>query len=298
MKELAFIERIRSRAGRPPRGIRAGIGDDCAVIEGHDGKYILWAADMLVDGTHFRLRECGYGKAGRKAVAVNLSDIAAMGGIPKYVLVSLGIPRGTTARSLDLLYDGILDMCKEYGVIVLGGDTNRAGRLVIDVSILGEVEKERLTLRSGARKGDVVMITGPVRNGRRTHLDFIPRVKEARAITSVCGVTAMIDTSDGIAMDMGRICAESGVGVVLDGKDIPLSAGLDLADALYYGESFELLFTVPENDAARLEAGKKGKYGNCRVFRIGRVVAKKEGMRVKDDKGGFSPLAMEGYRHI
>ncbi|MDP8299868.1 MAG: thiamine-phosphate kinase, partial [Candidatus Tantalella remota] len=143
MKELKLIDDIRRRAGKPAKGVKLGIGDDCAVLEYDKKKYLLWASDMLIEGTHFRLKD-GYGKIGHKAVAVNISDIAAMGGKPLYITVSVGVSPKMTAGSVKKIYDGIFKMCRKYGVSVVGGDTVAAARLTIDVSIIGVVEKKYL----------------------------------------------------------------------------------------------------------------------------------------------------------
>jgi thiamine-monophosphate kinase len=297
MKETRFIEEIRKMAGRPGRGVKTGIGDDCAVLGYDDKRYLLWAADMLVQGTHFR-RKDGYKKIGRKAVAVNISDIAAMGGVPRYITVSLGIPRYMEKPAVKALYDGIFRICREYGIKVIGGDTNRSGRLVIDVSILGTVEKERLVTRSGAYARDLILITGPVRNGKKEHLRFSPRLEESRFITGNYKVNSMIDVSDGIAMDAARICAESGVGCKIYAGAIPLSGKLSLEDALYYGESFELLFTMRPREAERLIRDLSAKERKAECFVIGEITGKKQGLRLVDRNGRASNLKVTGYRHL
>ncbi len=297
MKEMQLIQEIRKMAGKPGRGVKAGIGDDCAVLGYDDKRYLLWAADMLVEGTHFR-RKDGYKKIGRKAVAVNISDIAAMGGEPRYITVSLGIPGYMKKPAVKALYGGIFRICREYGIKVIGGDTNRSGRLIIDVSILGTVEKKRLVARSGALVKDLILITGPVRNGRKEHLRFSPRLEEARFISGNYRVNSMIDVSDGIAMDATRICSESGVGCRIYAGAIPLSGKLSIEDALYYGESFELLFTMRPGEAQRLIRDHSAKKGKAEIFVIGEITGKKQGMRLIDRNGRASRLKVMGYRHL
>ncbi|MFC1548404.1 thiamine-monophosphate kinase [Candidatus Omnitrophota bacterium] len=292
MRELKLIEQIKKRAGRPGKGVKVGIGDDCAVLEYDSTRYLLWATDMLVEGTHFDKR-ADYKKIGRKAVAVNISDIAAMGGCPKYITVSLGIPSGLKDTAVQTIYDGIFNICGEYGIKIVGGDTNRSGKLIIDVSIIGLVKKEHLVRRSGAREGDAILITGPVRNGKKEHLDFSPCLKESRFLAGKYKISSMIDVSDGIAMDMGRICSESGVGCQLHAGDIPLSKGLSINDALYYGESFELLFTTSKKQAKDLLKRKKTRY-----FIIGEVVSGKNGLKLINGKGRAETLKMKGFEHI
>ncbi len=298
MRELELIEKIRKRAGRPGKGVKLGIGDDCAVLEHTKREYLLWAADMLVSGTHFRTGDTEYAKIGRKAVAVNISDIAAMGGLPKYVTVSIGVPRGMARTAVDKIYDGIFGICREYGVKVIGGDTVRSGKLVIDVSILGIVEKERLLTRSGAEKGDLILVTGPVRNGKKEHLDFIPRLVEARFLSENYRINAMIDTSDGIAPDIGRICSLSRAGCVLYADAIPLSKGLSLREALYYGESFELLFTMGVKEARRLFRDMKPRAKALEYFVIGEITGRKNERVLIEKEARLSKLKMEGYRHV
>jgi thiamine-monophosphate kinase len=277
--------------------VKTGIGDDCAVLGYDDKRYLLWATDMLVEGTHFRRRD-GYKKIGRKAVAVNISDIAAMGGRPRYITVSLGIPGYMKRPEVKALYDGIFRICREYGIKVIGGDTNRSGKLIIDVSILGTVEKKRLVTRSGASVKDLILITGPVRNGKKEHLRLSPRLEEARFIAGNYKVNSMIDVSDGIAMDATRICAESGVGCRIYEGAIPLSGELSIRDALYYGESFELLFTMRPGEAERLIRDLSAKKRKAECFVIGEITGKKQGLRLIDRNGRVSNLKATGYRHL
>ena len=298
MRELKLIEEIRKRAGSTGRGVKAGIGDDCAVLKYDSKRYLLWGTDMLVEGTHFRIKEASYSKIGRKAVAVNISDIAAMGGTPRYITVTIGIPDRMGQAAVRDIYKGIFRICRDHDIKVVGGDTNRSARLIIDVSIMGFVEKERLVKRSGAGEGEVVLITGPVRDGRKEHLDFVPRLKEARFLSRRCNVSSMIDVSDGIALDMGRICSESGVGCRLYANAIPLSKGLVLKDALYFGESFELLFTMGINDARKLFLDIRSRRRRPEYFVIGEVTRKSEGMHLIEEEGQPRPLRMEGFRHL
>jgi len=293
MKEIELIEDIRKRVGSGGGKLKTGIGDDCAVIDRGGKEYILWAADMLVEGTHFTLGKDPFRKIGHKAVAVNISDIAAMGGMPEYITVSIGLPARLKARDIRGLYDGMLEICGRYGMTIAGGDTNRSDRLVIDVSIMGYVEKDRLILRSGAKEGDEVLITGPVRDGKKTHLDIVPRLEDARFLAEKYSVSSMIDVSDGIAMDMGRICRESGTGCRLKEEAIPLSRGLSLEDAMHYGESFELLFTMSPDAAGRLTAGEGGSY-----YAIGEVTRASDGMRITGKDGRERKLEMKGYKHL
>jgi thiamine-monophosphate kinase len=253
---------------------------------------------MLVEGTHFNLKDASYGKIGRKAVAVNVSDIAAMGGLPKYITVELGIPPGTKRSSIRGIYNGIFGICADYGIKVVGGDTNRSDKLVIDVSIIGTVGKKQLVTRSGAKEKDLVLVTGPVRDGKKEHLNFTPRIKEARFLAQNYKVSSMIDTSDGIAPDLARICSRSNVGSVLFSEAIPLSKGLGLEDALYYGESFELLFTMNVREARRLFRNKILRKKGPRFFVIGEITRKRDGVRIIEKEGRLRKLKAEGFKHL
>jgi len=295
MKELEIIEQIRKKAGKPGGDVIAGIGDDCAVLKYSKEKYLLWSTDMLVEGTHFIVPDAGYKKIGRKAVAVNISDIASMGGIPRFITVSIGAPGPFRSRGFKSLYNGIEEVCEEFGVKLVGGDINRSEKLVIDISIIGTVEKNRLTKRSGARAGDKILITGPVRDGRKDHFGFIPRVKEARYLTSRYRITSMIDVSDGISLDIGRICDASDVGCSIYSGHIPLSRGLSLEDALYYGESFELMFTMSARECDKLLSGKRGKHG---FYVIGDILRRKKGRRLTGENGKVSVLEGRGFSHL
>ncbi|MBU1083884.1 MAG: thiamine-phosphate kinase [Candidatus Omnitrophota bacterium] len=296
MRELDIIKEIRRRSGDPGKSVLIGIGDDCAVIKPDSTKYLLWASDMLVEGTHFIVKKDPYELIGRKAVAVNISDIASMGGIPKYITVSLALPRKMTDQAIGKIYDGIFGICKAYGVKVIGGDTNGSEKLVINISIIGQVEKKRLITRSGARSGDVIFITGPVRSGKKAHLTFVPRLKEARYLTARYSISAMIDTSDGIALDISRICAESDTGCVIQEEKIPLSDGLKLKDALFYGESFELLFTMTENSADVFRSKRDDKRTGC--YEIGRITSRRNGLKLSCRDGKNKMLEENGFKHI
>jgi thiamine-monophosphate kinase len=298
MRELDFIKELKKRSGRPGKGLALGIGDDCAAIEYDKKHYLLWASDMLIEGTHFNLKKAGYKKVGQKAVLVNISDIASMGGTPKYITVSIGVSSKVTQKELKLLYDGIFDVCKKYKIKVVGGDTNKSNALVIDVSIMGLVEKKKMIKRSGAKTGDFILVTGPVRSGRKEHLDFTPRLKEANYLTSKYKVSSMIDTSDGLAMDAGRIASESRVGARLYEKYIPLSKGLTIKDALYYGESFELLFTLSAKETKKLFSGIGKNKKAPKFFIIGEVIDKKDRMQLVDKRGNITKLDAGGFCHL
>ena len=274
MDELKIIEHIRKIAGKNKAGVKLGIGDDCAVLNFNQKEYLLWASDMIVEDKHFSKKTDTYKEIGHKAVAVNVSDIASMGGTPRFITVSMGVPEKLSQKCIKEIFVGINAICKKYGVQIVGGDTVESEKLVIDVSVIGTVKKKELVTRSGAKCDDMILITGPVRNGKRSHLKFEPRIKEANQLVAGYKINAMIDTSDGIFRSLEHICAESGVGYDLHIDRIPLVSGLDVKDALYYGESFELLFTMNKSQAKKLLSVAAN---NKKFFCVGNITSKKDG---------------------
>lgn len=299
MGELATIRWFRERAMRTPNTL-VGIGDDCAVLAA-DSRPTLATTDMLLDGTHFVLGECGPRRAGRKALAVNLSDIAAMGGTPTAALVSLGLPRRGAQRIAEELFLGMAPLAERHATPIVGGDTNAwDGPLVVSVTLLGVPGPHGPILRSGARPGDWLFVTGPLGGSiRGKHLDFEPRLAEAAQIQTRCRPTAMIDLSDGVALDLARLAEESGVGAEIDAEAMPIADaaremndGRDaLAHALSDGEDFELLFAASPEDGARLVA-------NPPVLGLARIGVCVRGSGVTlVERGRRRPLAATGFEH-
>src|SRR3989338_6859221 len=179
--EFGLITRIGKRT-RCDRSVLCGIGDDVAVLRGDSKKDLLFAADMLIEDRHFRMDEATPFEIGWKAVAVNVSDIAAMGGIPRHLVVSIGVPGSLSLDFIEAMYRGMRAVSKIYGVNLVGGDTNRADKLIVSVAILGEVPRGRAVLRSGARAGDVIFVTGGLGGSYKSgkHLRLRPRLKESR----------------------------------------------------------------------------------------------------------------------
>ncbi len=265
MNEFDFIAWIRSQTKRTP-GVLVGPGDDCAVLAGSGAEPTLVTTDMLLEGSHFLLAETPPERIGRKAMAVNISDIAAMGGTPTCAFVSVGLPRGRAGEIATELYRGMRDLADRFGVHIVGGDTNSwAGGLVVSVTLLGTPGPQGPILRSGAKPGDWLFVTGPLGGSLAgKHFDFVPRVKEAMQLQDHATIHAMIDISDGLAGDVGHICAESACGVELIGDRIPISDAAKKANdgrtplehALTDGEDFELAFAVSEEDGNRLVASQ------------------------------------------
>lgn len=291
--EFGFIERF-ARNIHVGKDVVKGIGDDTAVIDIGQEEYLLMTTDMLVEGAHFLRTVMSPQEIGRKALACSISDIAAMGGIPTYAVVSLGAPPNISAQFIEDIGRGINLLAKEYGVSVVGGDTVKSARIIINVALLGRVKKGEVVYRKGAKKGDRIFVTGALGNSFRTrkHLHFKPLVKEARALVKEVGPTSMMDVSDGLAGDLGHILRQSGVGAVLYEDKIPLAAGATLHQALHDGEDFELLFTVSPKNAEKLRSIKKFKF-----YEIGKIAAGNNLMMV-NRLGQKLKVEMKGFEHF
>jgi thiamine-monophosphate kinase len=291
--EFGLIERLRKHI-RTDSSVIKGSGDDCAVLELNRNKYQLYTCDMLVEDVDFVRGENPY-LIGRKAIAVSISDIAACAGMPRYAVVSLALSRGTSLKFADNLFKGMLDLAKQYKINIVGGDISRANQLTIDVGMLGVVEKKNLVLRSGAKENDIIFVTGALGGSiKGKHLRFIPRIKEARFLVKNFKVNSMIDISDGLAQDLSHILKASKVGAIIYEDLIPLSRqARGLADALYMGEDFELLFTLSHSNARALLT--KG-LNNFRP--VGEIVNKKYGIRLIDKKGREKAIVHQGFRHF
>ena len=263
--ELAAIERLSHRLAPAPEG-ELWVGDDAAVIGVPEGSLLL-AADAVVDGVHFSLRWSSWADVGWKAMAVNLSDIAAMGGVPHRAVVAVAGPEG---MDLEGLYDGILEAAQRYSCPVVGGDLTAAPTLVITVALTGGLAPgvSAPVLRSGARPGDLLAVTGPLgaaaaglaalgrgetaAPGAQRHLRPVPRVAEGTEAARA-GVSAMMDISDGTGLDLWRLTTASGLAAELD--RLPVAEGADAGQAWSGGEDYELLMAVP---AAALEVLQSG----------------------------------------
>ncbi|MCL4514855.1 MAG: thiamine-phosphate kinase [Firmicutes bacterium] len=323
--EFGLIERFR-KYGSVRSGVLAGIGDDAAVLEGREGYVTLLTTDMLTEGVHFlRDRVLPY-QLGRKSMACNVSDIAAMGGYPTFAVVSLGLPADLTVEFVEEFYRGLAEEAGRWGATVVGGDTVESqGGLVINVALLGEVEAGRQVLRSTARAGDTIYVTNvigesaaglaaildpemplppPIREELiLRHYLPTPRVPEAREISQRVWASAMADISDGIAGDLRRICEASGVGAVVYAERVPVSAGVKMVAgflgkeayqlALTGGEDYELLFTAKAGDLPEYlpESG-------TRVTSIGEIRPLDEGLILVPPGGETAPLPAGGYDHF
>ena len=291
--EFGLIERIKKKI-QLDRSVKQGIGDDCAVLAFDRRRYLLFTCDMLIAGVDFLPHSDPY-LIGRKSLAASLSDIAACAGIPRYALISLGLPQQTSVKFVDRLLEGILKLARQYQVNIVGGDLSKARVLTVDVSMLGVVEKDYLVLRSGAEPGDIIFVSGKLGGSiYGKHLRFIPRLKEARFLVKNFKINAMIDISDGLVQDLGHILKESRAGAFLYEALIPLSKqAKNLKEAFYMGEDFELLFSLSYKEAKRLLSLRP------KIFTpIGEIVEKKYGLRLIDKEGREKLLRRKGFRHF
>lgn len=296
--EIALIERISRGFKLSPRVVK-GIGDDAAVLKCVGGRYLLYTCDMLIEDVHFKANNASPRRIGYKAMARNVSDIAAMGGIPRYALVSLGVDPDEKVEYVEGIYEGIKDVCRKFGVDLVGGDMSRSVNTVIDISLLGEVEPDRLVTRSGARRGDLIMVTGSFGGSiKGKHLDFTPRIKESRILVENYKLTSMIDTSDGLILDLSRIMRSSRVGARIHESLIPVSNDADSLDsALTDGEDFELLFTMAPLEAKRFFRTHLVKM-KTPVTLIGEITDKSRGLVLVRESGVKERLNPEGYLHF
>jgi thiamine-monophosphate kinase len=290
--EFGLIARAAARFGIPPAG-EVWSGDDCAVLR-FDGRDLLFTTDVLVEGVDFERSWARGADVGWKAVAINASDIAAMGGMPRRAVTTLVVPRSTPLAFVDALADGLAEGARAHGVGVVGGDVSRGSEITVGLAMIG-LPTVAPVLRSGAKSGDLICVTGTLgaaaagllvlqgldapRAARERlsarQLRPIARVEEGRAI-ALGGATAMIDISDGLIADLGHILAASGVGCSVDPGSIPIDPdvlevmGSDASElALHGGEDFELLFTIPE-DEFRAVTQVVAEFGTM-VTRIGEI---------------------------
>jgi len=324
--EPGILEAIRRAAPAADPAVLVGIGDDAAVVRGRADRALIVTCDSQLEGVHFRRASAAPFDVGWKAMAVNLSDVAAMGGVPRFALVSLALPVALALPWVEELYRGLTEVGGAYGVTVIGGNLSRTpGPITVDVTLLGEVEAGLVVRRTGARAGDRVLVTGTLGasgagrrlagRGRRlpgrarlvaAHRRPTPRVHEGRAAALSGHVTAMIDLSDGLAADLIRLCEANELGVRLDADAVPIGdevrgaaalLGIDaLALALYGGEDYELLMASPPARAAALADRLRAETGTPATI-VGTFLPAGEGRHVI--AGGTAiPLAARGWDHF
>lgn len=280
--EDALVERLVGLLPVAGGAVVEGPGDDCAIVEGaSSGDWSLLKADAVVEGVHFVPGE-NMARVGWKALCRAISDVAAMGGLPLHALVSVTAAPETPWTQLRDLYRGLAKAARAYEVAVVGGETTHSnGPLVCSVFLTGRVEPGRCVRRSGGRPGDVLLVTGRLggsfQSGR--HLDFKPRLAEARWLTAHFLPTAMLDLSDGLAKDGPRLARASGCGLELEPSAVPRRRGCSVASACAEGEDFELLLAVcPDQVNGVLKEWKRA-FPRLPLTRVGRLLEAGEGLR-------------------
>lgn len=326
--EFRLIDRIGKKIRINPQRVKVGIGDDAAVIKTSKDKLLIVTTDTLIENIHFNLKHITFFKLGFKALSVNISDVAAMGGYPTETLITLGLPNNFTVKAVDEIYRGIENLAKRYKIDIIGGDTTSSPKeIVISITLLGEVLEEELVLRSGARVGDLILVTGDLgasaaglellRKSKvesrklkvviKKHLMPEPRVEEARVIAESKLATSMIDNSDGLSRSLIEITRLSRVGARIWLEALPIRKETKLAArtlrkselelALDGGEDYELIFTTPKNQAVKLSEmiQKKTK---TKATVIGEIIPPKQGIKVLESKGYEKNLKYRGYEHF
>lgn len=323
--EFRFIDRIKLGCLVRPEGVIKAIDDDCCVFTVPPDTVNLLTTDMLVEDIHFLRDSIPPFILGRKAMAVNISDIAAMGGIPGEAVISLAIPQTIDVDYLDRFYEGMRSMCREFNVNILGGDTASSPlHLVINIALTGWAGRDEVLYRSGARAGDVVFLTGHIGSSAAgldivlssrefsgkeellaAHFDPCPQVKEGRIIAASKAAHSLIDVSDGVASDLGHICRQSGVGAILEEDAIPVTETFKRYCAefqvdseklsLHVGEDYVLLGTHPEESAGALKTALESK--GCKYFPVGRIV-EGTGIKLRMADGSVKPIEARGYDHF
>jgi thiamine-monophosphate kinase len=302
--EREFIQWLSEHVPPSPH-LKLGIGDDAAVLRWGEGRDVVVTTDTITDQVDFRLHEVDPRLVGHKALAVNLSDLAAMAAEPVAAVVSLALPRKGALVLATELYLGMLPLAESFGIAIAGGDTNTwDGPLAISVTALGRTTERGALLRSGARVGDALLVTGALGGsilGR--HLAVEQRVREALQLHAAYELHAGMDVSDGLALDASRLAAASGCGVAIDLDAVPISADAarlaattgraPLDHALGDGEDFELLFAADSEVAERIVRERPLAVS---VTRIGEFV-EQAGLWRRGSDGTLQPLPPTGYQH-
>jgi len=325
--ETGLIDALARVFGPPPPEVAVGIGDDCAVIHLGGEAYALWTVDTLLEGVHFDLAYISLRQLGRRSLAVNLSDIAAMGGEPAYALLSLGWPLGRELSGALELGEGLAELARAYGTAVVGGDSVASPQgVTVTVSVLGRVPKGEVLTRAGAIPGDFVYVTGSLgesaaglevlRRGLKinpelagplikAHVDPVPQLAAGRLLAQHRLASAAIDLSDGVATDLFHVCRASRVGARVEAAAVPLSAGVQavarilntdpLNLALKGGEDYHLLFTAHPEQASRL-LQVFSQAGLPRPVKIGEITAGQEVVLVTPEREEI--ISGAGFDHF
>ncbi len=335
LHEFQLIETLHRRYGATGPNVVRGIGDDAAVVTPIKGHELVLTTDLLAEGVHFDHKTATFQDIGYKAAVASLSDIAAMGAKPDYLLVSLAIPPSRTASDIQRLYRGLMLACRPHGVELIGGDTSASRQgLFINIVLIGSTKAGRALTRDGAQVGDLLYVTGTigdslaglrllsVRPGTKgsllgfktgsaqglihRHLRPTPRITVGQLLSAQQLATAAIDLSDGLSGDLKHMCEQSHVGAEIERDALPVSSALrryadmntvDPVDvALQGGEDYELLFTVAPRHRKTLE--HLGGQIDCKLSCIGIIKPEAYGLRIKDHSGSVRRLPMLSYQHF
>lgn len=327
MSEEEIIRLAQSLAGESNDELFVGIGDDAAVLNLGGSEFCV-TTDLMVEGVHFDLTYTSPHDLGLKAMAANLSDLAAMGALPRWGFISMGLPARPSRRLVESIFGGVMEMCRQYGLTLAGGDTVRAPQLLINLCLIGAAEKRSPVLRSGARPGDAVCVTGVLgsaaaglawlRSGGAAdaqeaawavaaHLRPQPRVEAGRILAQSERVHAMMDLSDGLATDLARLCDASQVKAKVEEKRLPLAEGAaalaeklgaDASEwALTGGEDFELLFTCTPEEVELLRELLQDSQPGLAVTQVGKI-SKGRGVHLRRSDGSDREITLEGFDHF
>jgi thiamine-monophosphate kinase len=298
MREPEIIARIRKLAGKTRSScLITGIGDDCAIFRPRPGEDLVFTTDLTIQGRHFQLDSHTAADIGHLALARSLSDLAAMGAEPAFCLVSLALPTELSTAWLKRLYAGLLTLARESDVALAGGDLSRFDQVVVDITCCGRVPRGKALTRSGAKPGDVIYVTGSLgasalgletRTGAawKRHLRPQPRLAAGIALRKI-PATAAMDLSDGLSLDLHRLCLESCVSAHLDAT-IPVATGASLEQALHGGEDYELLFTASPKSRV------PSRIDRLSITRIGEIKRGQSGL-VRLGKHILKPLAFDHF---
>ena len=327
--EFGLIDIIRKHVGKPGSRVALGIGDDAAGMVISHGKLLLATCDVQAENRHFRRQWTSARQLGQRAAAINLSDIAAMGGEPLFALVSLILPEDIELEWTDNLYEGLQGELRRFGAEVVGGNlSGTQDGIIVDITLLGEVAPEEMLKRSGAKPGDALLVTGSfgasaagylalerglptsepdVAEVLKAHLTPTPRVAEGRAVAGTKKASAMIDVSDGLAADLGHICDESRVGTVIRAEQIPISMatqsvakrlGMDaMSFALHGGEDFQLVVACPRAHIQEVVQAVQGATGTP-LTEIGEIVEPGKGRTLIERDRKKTRLKPKGWDHF
>ena len=326
--ERTLIKKIAQLAAKTVSPDMVGIGDDAAVTRLSQGSWLVTSKDLLVEGIHFLLPEISAQDLGHKSLAVNLSDLAAMGSIPRQVYVALALPAHLDSEFVLAFYEGLTALAEHFKVAVCGGDTVASpGPLVVSITAQGEVRREEVLLRSGAQPGDVLCTTGPLgasaagllllqadidcptalrRSALQAHYRPWPRVEEGLWLARQGVVTAAIDISDGLLKDVQEICEASRCGVLLREEKIPTHPVAEALAPLYNqapltlalngGEDYELLFTVPRHAFSALAQAYQERF-QTRIYMLGEMTQERK-VQMITKEGNWEKLEFTGYQHF